>query len=382
MMSLRYHRLAGPLVVLALSAVTARGEQATPLDTLTSRGLTRTGKYFVVAGEDALFQKLYNLQPLMKEMEAKFEVWAGMLDIENEWQALTDQQLVLRGQLNDINVVIADMRPRSPDMAEAQARRRLTDQQLRDTNTAVAQAAKRRAGPRQLDKAENDFKESREAFVKAKGETAAMYQSVLKEYRELSQDESLKNAMKAHGQASKTTFALGPSEKLQRAWGDVNKYERLYSPETALRPAGKKKRPTLRSLPAQVGATTKSRPRQAPRTSTTTATATPTPPSAKVDLDKAKEQLQLAVDGMKRLRFGPAPDKNAGKNALRRHAIDGMTILLNEMKSGTPTADRLDEVRKDIASLEKETGMRPPALKALKGVLENVDAAAKALGSP
>src|SRR4051812_19066590 len=147
MMSVRCRLLSGLLVLSGVFAGTARGEQATPLDTLTDRGLTRAGKYFVVAGEVGVLQEVYNMRPLMADMEAKFRVWAAILQNEYEWQNLTDYGLWLGGHITDVNQQIGQMPQRSPlerlALAEAQRYRQRVDQEIRDTNTAIAQRQKR-----------------------------------------------------------------------------------------------------------------------------------------------------------------------------------------------------------------------------------------------
>ena len=66
------------------------------------------------------------------------------------------------------------MNPRTPQdrqvKAEAQQYQRAVEQELRDTNTQVQRRKSLLVGPAEKAKAERDFKERRDAFVKAKGD--------------------------------------------------------------------------------------------------------------------------------------------------------------------------------------------------------------------
>jgi hypothetical protein len=220
-----------------------------PAELLGKHGLTKSGAYFVVASEEPVLQMLYNLRPYMGEMEGRFMQWAGILQNEFEHQQLSEYVIRLDGQLSALNAQIRSMQERNAlqrqEKAEWVQYRNMVDQERRWANQERAIRQNRLVGPRVKEKAESDFKERREKFVAAKGQTWPAVEKTVKEYEDIKQNESVLNALKAFNQESKAHFRLGPSDKLTKAAQQVIKYEREYSPETATKP---KKMPRRRGL--------------------------------------------------------------------------------------------------------------------------------------
>jgi hypothetical protein len=194
-------------------------------------------------------QKLYNLQPVMGQMQQKFIVVAGIYQNEYEYQALKDYQIQVDAHLSDVTRQVNAMNPRTPQdrqvKAEAQQYHQAVAQELRATNTEVERRRVRLVGPAQKAKAERDFKERRDAFVNAKGEMWPTVDETMKQYEQLGQNDSVKNAVRAYNQAVKAHLRLGPSDKFTKAAKQVIAYERNYSPETASQP---KKMPKRKGL--------------------------------------------------------------------------------------------------------------------------------------
>jgi hypothetical protein len=241
MASTRILSLAGLLALSGLFAGTGYGaDDPTPEGVLNERGLKRSGKFFIVASEEPVRQAIYNMRPVMVEMEAKFNEWAAILQNEYEYQALTDYRIQVQGHLADVDTQIGQMPSRTPQdrlaLSQARAYRQSVDQELRNTNSQIEFRRKRFVPVRVKDKAENDFKEARKRFLEVASNTRPLYDKVLQEYATLSEDNTVSNALKAYNQMTKANFKLGPSDKLKKDVGDVKKYEQAYSPETAPRP--------------------------------------------------------------------------------------------------------------------------------------------------
>jgi hypothetical protein len=231
----------------ALGGPIAKAQE--PIDVLAKNGLTKSGTFFVVASEEPVLQKLYNLRPVMGQMEQKYMALAAIYQNEYEYQVLSDYRIQIQGHLNDVRSQVNSMSPRTPQQrqakAEAQQYQGAVEQELRDTNTQLQRRRILLASPAVKAKTEDDFKERRDAFVKAKGEMWPMVDETLKQYVQLNQNDSVMNALRAYNQGVKAHLKLGPSDKLKKGAQQVVAYERNYSPETASKP---KKMPKRKGL--------------------------------------------------------------------------------------------------------------------------------------
>ncbi len=99
----------------------------------------------------------------------------------------------------------------------------------------------RRVSQAALDRVVNEFKKNLDQFLKEAAEAGPMFREVKQKYEELAADGSVQNALKAHNLETKASLKLGPSEKMLKDVNLVLKYERFYSPDTAPKPAKKKK---------------------------------------------------------------------------------------------------------------------------------------------
>jgi hypothetical protein len=208
--------------------------------------LTKSGLFFVVASEEPVLQKLFNLRPAMGQMEEKFVKWAAILQNEYEFQALNDYRIQLQGHLNDVRGQVAAMTQRNAlerqARAEAVQYQRAVDQELRDTNTQLQRRRSLLVGPAEKARAERDFNDRRQAFVDAKGQVWSAVEQTMKEYEQLKENDSVGNAIRAYNQAAKAHLRLGPSDKLKKSAQQVIAYERNYSPETASKPKKMKRK--------------------------------------------------------------------------------------------------------------------------------------------
>ncbi len=241
-------RIVAALFLSATLGVTmARAQE--PVNVLAKNGLTKSGTCFVIASEQPVMQKLYNLRPVMDQMEQKYMALAAIYQNEYEYHALKDYQIQVEAHLSDVRRQVNAMSPRTPQdrqvKAEAQQYQRSVEQELRATNTQVERRRSLLVGPAEKSKAERDFKGRRDAFVKAKGEMWPMVDETMKQYDQLKENDSVKNALRAYNQEVKAHLKLGPSDKFTKSAKQVIAYERNFSPETASQP---KKMPKRKGL--------------------------------------------------------------------------------------------------------------------------------------
>jgi hypothetical protein len=205
--------------------------------------------FFVVASEEPVLQKLYNLRPVMGQMQQKYMALAAIYQNEYEYQVLSDYRIQVQGHLNDVRNQVNSISPSTPQQrqakAEAQQYQRAVEQELRDTNTQLQRRRNLLASSAVKAKTEDDFKDRRDAFVRAKGEMWPMVDETLKQYEQLNQNDSVKNALRAYNQGVKAHLKLGPSDKLKKGAQQAVAYEQNFSPETASKPKKTSKRKGL-----------------------------------------------------------------------------------------------------------------------------------------
>jgi hypothetical protein len=239
--------LAAVFLSAMLGATMARAQE--PVDVLAKNGLTKSGTFFVIASEQPVLQKLYNLQPVINQMQQKYMAVAAIYQNEYEYHALKDYQIEVEAHLSDVRRQVNSMNPRTPQdrqtKAEAQQYQRAVEQELRATNTQVERRRSLLVGPAEKARAERDFKERRDAFVKAKSDMWPMVDETMKQYDQLKENDSVKNALRAYNQEVKAHLKVGPSDKFTKGAKQVISCERNFSPETASQPKRMPKRKGL-----------------------------------------------------------------------------------------------------------------------------------------
>jgi len=384
---------------------------ASPKEVLRENGLSQAGTYFIVESEAPVRQKIANMQPVMLDMEAKFNLWRAALINEDEFQYLTDYRLELQAELQNVDDRLGSMPKNTPierqAVAQVTAYRQRVVREMNENQIQIELRRKRLVGQAGKEKLERDFDKVREKFLTAIGDLKPLYDKVKEDYEVLSKNKSVMNALRSHSESAKAKYKLGPSDKLTKEAFLVQKYEASYSPETAVK-MGKRPKTTFRGTnkPSKglsdatdsVEAIDKAS--QSPNRKAVPSRAEQIPekvyrnavtkgmdnvaPNAEMKLEAkspdaktASEQLVLATGQMKALNF----EKNPERNNFKMHAIHGMAILLNELKAGTVTADRIVVLRADIASLQEQSPMDKTNLDALNRAAEYVGEAAKALNA-
>jgi hypothetical protein len=221
------------LVLLGSSAVLAAG----PLDVLTSIGLVKSKKFFVLPAEEKVLEGIYNLRPRMATTAQKWGDWAAILQNEYEHQYLSDWKIQVIAHLNDCNTQLAGMPRNTPldryNYQQAVQYRNTVEQELRATNTQLAVRQKRLVSEFAKERAEGAFKTACSAFLDAKGQLWPQVEEVYKKYDGIKQNDSALNALRALNRDAHANLKIGPSDELAKSVKEVVNFERNYSPETA-----------------------------------------------------------------------------------------------------------------------------------------------------
>ena len=218
----------------------SHGVAQEPVDVLKTNGLVKSGKFFVLPEEEKVLQGLFNMRPVMGQLEAKYNAWAAIIQNEYEFQQLGDYKILVTGQLNDYRIAYNNMPARTQQerfyKQQASQQFPVFDNELRLTNSALELHRKRLVGEAGKQKAENEAKKARDDFLQAKGRLWPDVESLLKRYDELKSNDSVLNAMRAFNAQAQARLKIGPSDDLSKKAKQVIAYEQTYSPETAPQP--------------------------------------------------------------------------------------------------------------------------------------------------
>jgi len=217
-----------------------------PEEQLKSRGLRRSGSYFVVASEGEALEKYQKIRPLVDQMAQAYGKYAQVIQNELLLTQAEEYRNQMSAQVNAANAALSGM-PNGPkansfEKQEHQAAQAMRDGlvQERNSSSAAVDALRRQQfPPERKGELAKDFSAKRTDFLKAEAELAKPIEKAKEEYRKLQGDSAVKDALAAIRRSTKTGAALGPSKNLQNVIDTIRKAERAYSPETN---APKKKR--------------------------------------------------------------------------------------------------------------------------------------------
>jgi len=230
-------------VCIAVGLLLLAGSQGIaqePVDLLKTNGLVKSGKFFVLPEEEKVLQGLFNLRPVLSQLETKYNAWGAIIQNEYELQQLGDYKIQVTGQLNDFRIAYNNMPARTQQerFYKQQASQQFGefDNELRMTNSAILLHQKRLVGEAGKQKAEDEAKKACENFLQAKGRLWPDVESMLKRYEELKSNDSVLNALRAYNAQAQARIKIGPSDDLSKKAKQVITYEQTYSPETAPQP--------------------------------------------------------------------------------------------------------------------------------------------------
>jgi hypothetical protein len=214
--------------------------KGSPEETLNTRGLSRSGAYFVLASEAEILEKFAKMRPLFASMAQPFNMFA--LPLRNEMLLAEAQEYYneMRARVDTANSVLSKMpnggRSNSQEKQEYQTaedfRDRLT--QERDNASRAVEAMRSQQVPAERrQELVKDFQAKWSDFLKATGVLTPLIDKALAEYRKLQGDPTVKDALAALGRSTKAAAILGPSKNLQHALDTIKNARRAFAPEAA-----------------------------------------------------------------------------------------------------------------------------------------------------
>ncbi len=209
--------------IVALSALavlfglpTARSDDARPEDVLKARGLRRSGQSYVTAAEADLQKKLYAarvaFQNIGYALRQRNLYDQGIQEHKTEIQELTRQFTDVNQQLQQ-NLPV-DVHNQLVAGSNAIGGRR---------DFLRAEEAEWSLKQQEIDK---QLPRQRAAYIQAALDLRERADSAIREYEELSKDDTIKKALSALSAKSKTPFKLGPSRDFQEKLKQIEKLEK------------------------------------------------------------------------------------------------------------------------------------------------------------
>jgi formylglycine-generating enzyme required for sulfatase activity len=218
---------------------------------LKSRGLTRSGAYFVVASESEILERAGKIRPPISQMAKAFEQYA--LVLQNEMQiAETEAFRSLRSEQvdaanKDLSTMLNGARANSLQNEQYQVARAFREGLERERDgaaRAVELLRSQQVPPARKEELGKDFAAKRSDFTKADNELKPIYDKAMAEYRKLQADPTVKEALDSFRSSTKAAAYLGPSKNFQAGIDAIKRAERAYAPEIAA--PKKKTRPSKR----------------------------------------------------------------------------------------------------------------------------------------
>ena len=243
-----------PLVATAIHPLATPFVKGSPEEKLATRGLARSGAYFVVASEAEILEKFQKIKPLIAGLAQPFNAFAVAL--RNEWLLAdaeayyTDIKERVDAAYDFVSKMPNGSRASSQDKQEYQTAQMALNElvQERDDSSKVVDAMRTQQVPavrkEELIKA---FNAKWSEFRKAADELMPLIDKALGEYRKLHGDSTVRDALATLSRSTKAAAILGPSKNLQNSIDTIKNARRTYSPETA---APKKKARSSGASPA------------------------------------------------------------------------------------------------------------------------------------
>lgn len=228
-----------------------------PEETLSARGLTRSGTRFILKKqEDECFNKFDEIRPLYEKLESSYNKLvaiamgdAQVAEIQGE-QAWIQQQLqLLSTSGNSMSRYSGRYGGRYARYAQSPAAQ--VQQQLRAQQTVLSQQlalAKQQAVPAK-DKQEANalYGRHRTALLASSAEVRELFEKVQKEYTDVEAEPPVRTALGALRQSAKAQLKIAPSTEFTKKLAQLKNLEKMLRPES-IAPAPSTKSKSKRSV--------------------------------------------------------------------------------------------------------------------------------------
>ncbi len=220
---------------------------ATPEGLLESKGLTKSGGFYVLPIEKEVEQRYRDVRPRHKLMQDAFNKFAGIADAEANFQAWDVERINVEAQIKELDIEIQRLAgSRVPVDAANRGQMIVTRtdryEYLVEVNRNLEIARKGRVTTEAWQAAHDDAMTLREKFLESSKALASKCDEMKGEYKELEQDSAVKDALRV------VSLRLGPSKDLRdkiqqviRAERDVSFDPDAYKPKSKLKSKPNKK---------------------------------------------------------------------------------------------------------------------------------------------
>jgi Skp family chaperone for outer membrane proteins len=228
----------------ALGASAAIIGDSTPEKILADRGLKRSGALYVLAAEAEFVPKVNKLQPGFRELKARYDELAVIIQNRAEYEMLDDQWTLVNEQLRNVQAD-QDAHPPTTNNELKQSWRNLLEAerllriQYNELRREVNLRYPRLVSESKTEQLRAEFQKQRETFLEGSREPREMADKIKDNYHALSQDVEVKKALDALKLATKSRLGLGPSPDFKKASLWLTNAVRSTAPES-LKPAKKK----------------------------------------------------------------------------------------------------------------------------------------------
>jgi hypothetical protein len=222
----------GLLIALGLAGRgVARAGDTTPLDVLTERGLTRTGKYFVVASEAGFLQRWGAVRPDYEELVGQYMEQVAIQQTKAHVYELDDERIVVLEQIAEIDNELRALPPGGNSFIKQRRQELENARKGLDNRRAALRAeidlTRKRLPPEpQIRKLYQEFERHRQEFLHTTSNVRPLVDQTLREYNGLSRDPAVKNALNALRQSMKSQLELGPSPEFKKAQKELSGAQR------------------------------------------------------------------------------------------------------------------------------------------------------------
>jgi hypothetical protein len=231
---------AGLLAVLGLGVgAAAVAADPTPDDVLKNRGLTRSGRLYVLDAEADFLDKVGKLQPSYRQLQGLYDELSPIVQNQDEYEELDRQRALVNEQLRNIQAEIDAHPPLSNNLLKENRQNLLAqERQLRfqwnELNREVNLRSKNLVPDWKRKILSNDFQKRQGAFLKEAGALRAQADQIKERYRELSKDDVVKNALDALRISTKARLGLSPSPEFKKTSTWLIRAERATASENIL----------------------------------------------------------------------------------------------------------------------------------------------------
>jgi hypothetical protein len=230
---LRHFVLSLPLVVF--TSVLSLGADSPAMDVLKQKGLTRSGRIFVLDEEEPVLEKWTNIRAVLAKHTAAVERKNDVEQAAQEFEQLEERRVALQQNLDQLNQQINQQGFQQGNIRQggfgqaAYFSQLISQRNMIQMNLAQVVAAQKPVNPLpETDKKalEAESKKSLEAAKAVLTEFRGSVDAVTKRYSQLNSDASVKTALQALEKAKVGSFKLGPSPTFKTAVKALENAER------------------------------------------------------------------------------------------------------------------------------------------------------------